>query len=206
MSITWTPWSFPAQGSTAPGSSITVLPTSTAGQYALFVSDHNGYIYTTAGLTYAINVTAQNAGGTSSSDTVTNVVVPYTPPPTQTVTVSMQQQVEDGNIAYLGKYPLVGDGSGILNKITIPASSQIVAFNFLKPGSSNDQCYDPDAVVTLNQGTSTTAAQITAIFGTAEPFYSAAQPIPFLACILKSSLAVPVPTVVDIEITIFPYS
>src|SRR5580704_1299056 len=49
MSINWTPWSFPAQGSTAPGSSITVLPASTTGQYALFISDPNGYIYTTAG-------------------------------------------------------------------------------------------------------------------------------------------------------------
>jgi hypothetical protein len=51
MSINWTPWSFPAQGGTAPGSSITVLPTSTAGQYALFISDPNGYIYTAAGNT-----------------------------------------------------------------------------------------------------------------------------------------------------------
>jgi len=158
------------------------------------------------GLTYTINIAAGNAAGLSTPDTITNVVVPYTPPATQTVTVTMQQQVEDGNVAYLGKYPLLGDGSGVLNKITIPASSQIVAFNFLKPGSSNDQCYDPDAVVTINQGTSTTAAQIIAIYGTAEPFYSAAQPIPFLACILKSSVAGPVPTVVDIEITIFPYS
>jgi hypothetical protein len=158
------------------------------------------------GLTYTINLTAQNAGGTSSPDTVTSVVVPYTPPPTQTVTVSMQRVVEDGNDVYQGKYPLLGDGSGVLDKITIPASSQIVGFNFLKPGSSSDQCYDPDAVVTINQGASTTAAQITAIYGTAEPFYSAAQPIPFLACILKSSATVPVPNVVDIEITIFPYS
>jgi hypothetical protein len=118
----------------------------------------------------------------------------------------MQRVVEDGNDVYQGKYPLLGDGSGVLDKITIPASSQIVGFNFLKPGSSSDQCYDPDAVVTINRGASTTAAQITAIYGTAEPFYSAAQPIPFLACILKSSATVPVPNVVDIKITIFPYS
>jgi hypothetical protein len=38
-------------GSTAPGSSITVLPTSTAGQYALFISDPNGYLYAAAGNT-----------------------------------------------------------------------------------------------------------------------------------------------------------
>ena len=158
------------------------------------------------GLTYTINLTAQNAGGTSSPDTITNVVVPYTPPPTQKVTVSMQQQIEDGNVTYLGRYPFLGDGSGVLNDITIPASSQIVAFNFFKPGSSSDQCYNPDAVVTVNQGTSTTAAQLTAIYGKAEPFYSAAQPIPFLACIVKSSAATPIPTVVDVEITVFPYS
>jgi hypothetical protein len=157
------------------------------------------------GLTYTINLAAQNAVGTSSADTV-NVVVPYTPPPTQTVTVSMQKQPGDGNVTYLGKYPLLGDGSGILEKITIPASSQITAFNFFKPGTSSDQCYNPDAVVTINQGTSTTAAQLAAMYGTAEPVYSAAQSIPFVACILKSSVAVPVPTVVDIEITILPNS
>jgi hypothetical protein len=157
------------------------------------------------GLTYTINLAAQNAVGTSSADTV-NVVVPYTPPPTQTVTVSMQKQPGDGNVTYLGKYPLLGDGSGILEKITIPASSQITAFNFFQPGTSSDQCYNPDAVVTINQGTSTTAAQLAAMYGTAEPVYSAAQSIPFVACILKSSVAVPVPTVVDIEITILPNS
>ena len=157
------------------------------------------------GLTYTINLAAQNAVGTSSADTLTNVVVPYTPPPTQTVDVVMQRQVEDGNVAYLGKYPLLGDGSGILEKITVPVSSEIVALNFFKPGTSNDQCYDPDAVVTIAQGTSTTSAQLAEIFGKAEPFYSAAQPIPFLACAVLATDG-PVLNSVNIEITIYPYS
>ncbi len=153
------------------------------------------------GLIYTINVTAVGEFGTSAPATINDVVVPYTPPPTQTVTVTMkEQQVIEGPIPYLGKYPLLSDSSlGYLEQITIPSSIEVLALNFIKPGHSSAEGYDPDAVVTVTQGTSTTPEQMAAIFGKAEPVYSLAQPISFLACLVLASAG---PNISSVNITI----
>jgi hypothetical protein len=50
MSIVWSRWINPAEGRSSPGSPITAVPIATApGQFALFIADPGGYIYTASG-------------------------------------------------------------------------------------------------------------------------------------------------------------
>jgi hypothetical protein len=50
MSLNWSAWSSPAQGNTLAGTPITAIPISNApGQFALFIADPGGYIYTASG-------------------------------------------------------------------------------------------------------------------------------------------------------------
>jgi hypothetical protein len=50
MSITWAPWTNAAEGTSLPGSSVTAVPIPTApGEFALFIADPGGNIYTASG-------------------------------------------------------------------------------------------------------------------------------------------------------------
>jgi hypothetical protein len=71
---------------------------------------------------------------------------------------------------------------------------------FVKPGRSTTECNNPDAVVPVDEGRSTTPAQITAIFGQAEPRFSILQPLTFVACIATASGEAPAWQ--NIEITV----
>src|ERR1039458_8268143 len=156
------------------------------------------------GYTYTIYVEAQNTTGVNSPSNSITVVVPNVAPPPQTGTVTLQRQtVVEGNIPYFGQFPSFGEANGHLEKISVPASTSVLAVNFVKSGHSTDECYNADAVVTVNQGSSTTADQRTAIYGVATPAYSTLAPVPFVACLLTSSINI-TPDFISIEITILP--
>jgi Fibronectin type III domain len=117
----------------------------------------------------------------------------------ETVTVNLErQEIIEGNIPYLGKYSSTQPGH--LLQIALPQSTEVLALSFVKVGHSTEECGDPTAVVSVNQGTSTTPEQIAAIYGVAKPQYSSQAPVVFVACITQSDLR----TInsVPIEITI----
>jgi hypothetical protein len=47
----------------------------------------------------------------------------------------------------------------------------------VKFGRSTKECYDPNAVISVNEGQSTSPEQIRAIFGQSEPSFSTANPL-----------------------------
>jgi hypothetical protein len=71
---------------------------------------------------------------------------------------------------------------------------------FVKAGHWTTECNNPNAVVPVSEGQSTTPAQITAIYGQSQPNFSTTNPLPFVACI--ATTAGQPPDWIDIEITI----
>jgi hypothetical protein len=101
-------------------------------------------------------------------------------------TVSLQRQmVWEGFIPYLGRFPAFGVvPPGRLLKIRIPQIGPVdLTVYFVKAGRSTTECNNPNAVVPLNEGQSTTPTQINAIFGQTEPRFSTTAPLTFVACI-----------------------
>jgi len=97
-------------------------------------------------------------------------------------------------VAYGGKYPPFGSvPPGHLLQIKVPQSSTVLALKFVKIGGSTDDCLssNPNAVVTVLAGHATSASQIKAIYGTANPAYSTSSPIPFVACLVSQGASIP---------------
>ena len=155
--------------------------------------------------TYNIHVAAANSVGERPSNAITVTVPPALPSPPETVTVSLERQVMDGPIILLGAFPSFGVvPPGRVQKIHFPQIGFVDTFlAFAKPGHSPEEFPDPNAFVTLTEGQSTTPAQMTAIFGVATPPYSTTNPINFAAA-LGVPLSAPLPSFVNIEITIQP--
>ena len=112
--------------------------------------------------------------------------VPDPGPGPQKATVSLQRQmVWEGSIPYLGRFPAFGVASpGHLLQIRVPQVGLVdLSVRFVRAGHSTAECNDPNAVVAVNEGQSTTPAQINAIFGQFEPNFSTLQPLTFVACI-----------------------
>jgi hypothetical protein len=163
------------------------------------------------GYTYTIQLVAVSSYYGDSRPVTVNATTPTVP---VQVTVSLQNQhLSNPNgpvaVAYAGQFPPFGSAvPGKLLKITVPGSSTVgnygvLALNFVKRGGSTDDCLSSDAskYVTVQAGQSTTAAQMTAIYGTATPPYSTSAPVGFLAC-LVSSQGAPIPSSVQIQATI----
>lgn len=104
---------------------------------------------------------------------------PEAEPEDKTFNVSMnRQQIYEGFIPYLGRFPTGGNlPSGTLRKVSL--HSAWPALFFVKPGKSTDECNDPSAVVVLSPGTSLTASQMAELYGAETPDL----PIVFLACV-----------------------
>ena len=156
--------------------------------------------------TYNIHVAAVNSVGETASNAITVTVPPALPSPPETVTVSLERQVIiEGPIPWLGTFPSFGVvPPGRVHKIRFPQIGSVDTFLALvKIGHSTEEFPDPNAFVTLTEGQSTTAAQMTAIFGVATPPYSTTNPINFVA-VIGEPLSAPLPSFVDIEITIQP--
>jgi hypothetical protein len=156
--------------------------------------------------TYNIHVAAVNSVGETASNAITVTVPPALPSPPETVTVSLERQVIiEGPIPWLGAFPSLGVvPPGRVHKILFPQSGSVDTFlAFAKIGHSTEEFPDSNAFVTLTEGQSTTAAQMTAIFGVATPPYSTPNPIYFVA-VFGEPPSSPLPNFVDIEITIQP--
>lgn len=88
------------------------------------------------------------------------------------------QQITQGWIPFLGKFPIFGTGRGNLLSVA-NAGGQSVTLFFVKPGFSTSQCSDPNATERVGPGAAMTALQMKTLYGSATP----ALPINFLACV-----------------------
>jgi hypothetical protein len=123
-------------------------------------------------------------------------------PGPQKRTVSLQRQmIWEGIPPYLGRFPSFGVvPPGRLLQIHIPQVGLVdLSVHFVKPGHTPAECNNPNAVVSLNEGQSTTPAQINAIFGQREPNFSVVQPLTFVACVGTAGVF---PDWLNIEITV----
>jgi Fibronectin type III domain len=150
---------------------------------------------------YTISVVAFNAAGESPSPEQVRATTPNVP---QTITVNLQrQEVIQGFVPYLGKYPPFGNvPPGRLLQIRVPESGlQDTAISFVKQlGHSTTECGNPNAVVVVIEGETTSPEKMTAIFGVPQPKYSSLNPVLFVACVAKPPGQFP--DLVDIEITL----
>lgn len=94
-----------------------------------------------------------------------------------TVTMTAQPVVQ-GFVPFLGRYGGGVNFNAVLTKVSNPANGAPLAF--VKPGFSTTQCGNANAVTTLAPGATMTSAQLTTLYGSAQP--SLRQQIPFLAC------------------------
>lgn len=88
------------------------------------------------------------------------------------------QPVVQGFVPFLGRYGGGVNFNAVLTKVSNPPNGAPLAF--VKPGFSTTQCGNPSAVTTLAPGATMTSAQLTTLYGSAQP--SLRQQIPFLAC------------------------
>ncbi|ERN42642.1 fibronectin type III domain protein, partial [Rubidibacter lacunae KORDI 51-2] len=153
------------------------------------------------GFNYCIRVKAFNEGGESSNTRSACAKIPIAP---REFSVTLKRQpIIEGFVPYLGKYPEFGIASGRLQKIRIPQiGSRDFVLRFVKPGFSTANCGNPNAVISIPEGGTTTSEEIMQIYGVTEPRYSSAQPISFLACYAHSNPSSPLPTNIPIMITV----
>jgi hypothetical protein len=123
---------------------------------------------------------------------------------TETVPVNLVPGQGATYIPYSAQYPPPGvNPSGHVTQITLPSGADVQGgVGFVKTGHTTEQCGDPNAVVIINKGQTTTPAQMTAIFGDPEPAFSQTSPpgpIGFVACVGPQPNF---PSFIQIEVTI----
>jgi Fibronectin type III domain len=153
-----------------------------------------------SGFEYTIRVVAFNDGGESQSS---NAVLATTPNTPQTITVFLQRdEVVEGFIPYKGQYPAFGSvPPGRLLQIRVPLSGFVdTALAFIKHGHSTAEAGDPNAVVIVREGETTSSEQMTAIYGVPQPQYSSLNPVGFLACFFGPSGQIPNSVIIEITI------
>jgi hypothetical protein len=139
----------------------------------------------TANTSYCFTVQAENLGGFSAP---TPQVCDSTKPlsgsqtKTQDVTLSAQNPGGGNYIPFTAMFPAFGNPIiGTLTQITnldIPLQHRRIAF--VRIGHSTEECGDPNAIVMLDPGQSTTPTTMKDIYGTSTPPTN--PPVPFLAC------------------------
>jgi hypothetical protein len=150
------------------------------------------------------------AAGTSPSIAFVTPLVntpPTTPPATTTPPHSaifelLKQNPGVGTfIPYVAKYPSFGSVPPFhLIGMQFPLFGFVDQQVFLvKPGHSTEECGDPNAVIQLVEGQSLTAAQITTLYGSAQPHFSTLGPLAAVACWNGNGSF---PSFVDLNITI----
>jgi len=146
---------------------------------ATFTNLLSGYLYT-------ITATASNAAGRSPKS---NPVTATTPVQSQVVSTDLFRVIVDqGFVPYSGQYPAFGVAlAGHVISITVPPSFGTAGLSFVKIGHSTEECGDPNAVVSIPVGATTTPSQMAAIFNTERPPFSTLNPLQFVACHLTNS-------------------
>ncbi|MGW0969989.1 hypothetical protein [Streptomyces sp. NPDC002516] len=128
---------------------------------------------------------------------------PTTPPPSTTATLELSKQNPGVGsfIPYMGKYPAFGNVPPFhLLGVKFPQFGSVDQQVFLvKPGHSTEECGDSNAVIQLAEGQSLTPAQITTLYGSAQPHFTTLNPLGAVACWNGNG---GFPNFVDLNITI----
>jgi hypothetical protein len=175
----WSPWG------QIPGTLTTVAAEINADRRLTLVGSHHGELWR-AHTNLETGVNTGTYGGWLKSDVPPPPPPPPPPPAQETVPLDLvRQEIVEGPIPYLGRFPAFGTTRpGHLVQIRVPQSGPTdIAVLFVKAGRSTQECNNPSAVVQINEGQATTPAQITAIFGVAQPRFSTLQPLNFVACL-----------------------
>jgi len=123
-----------------------------------------------------------------------------------TASLSLQKQpIGLGHFfPYVGTYPPLGTVPPFhLIQVRFPSNGFVdQAMLLVKPGHSTEECGNPNAVIPLVEGQSLTSAQITTIWGSAQPHFTG--PFSVVACwsTLVGSPPPPQPNFVDLELTV----
>lgn len=126
-----------------------------------------------------------------------------TPTPTaapSTVTLNLiKQPVVSGPIPFAGQFPPFGTTQpGKVLSITYPAAGHaFTSVELLKRGFRSSDCDNPNAVVVLNPGQTTTPDQLTALYGTATTFSTTA-PFQAVACFIGT----PLPSTISLPMSV----
>lgn len=121
---------------------------------------------------------------TNTTPAVTGLL-PAAPGSAGTATLTMnEQQTVGGFIPFKGQFPPFGSTQpGKVVSITYPASGFLdSSLLFVKAGHSTAECGNPNSVVALGEGKTTTPAQLSAIFGTSTPTFSTTSPLNAVTC------------------------
>jgi hypothetical protein len=107
-----------------------------------------------------------------------------TPPHSATLALQKQNPGVGTFIPYSGKYPAFGNVPPFhLTGVQFPAFGSIDQQLFLvKPGHNTEECGDSNAVIPLLEGQSLTSAQITTLYGSAQPHFTTLNPLGAVAC------------------------
>ena len=154
-----------------------------------------------SGFTYTITVVAYNQKGLESGPS--NEVQATTPIVVETQEVSLSRQViVQGFVPYVGKFPPFGVvPAGRLLRIRLPAVGfPDTSLAFVKRDHSTQECGNASAVVVIGEGQTTTPAQLSEIYGVAEPTFTTSAPIPFIACYFTNSGLTPGFVTIEIDV------
>lgn len=112
-----------------------------------------------------------------------------------------EQSTVGGFIPFRGQFPPFGSTQpGTVTSISYPASGFLdSSLQFVKTGHSTAECGNANAVVTLNEGQTTTPAQLSAIFGTATPSFSTTSPLAVVACFVGPT---PTPSFINLTMNV----
>jgi hypothetical protein len=103
---------------------------------------------------------------------------PPAPPTTQSFSLALSpQQITQGWVPYLGRFPILGTANG--NLLTVQNASQRATLMFVKPDKRTIDCSDPNATVRVAPSGLMTTDQMKTLYGSATPRL----PITFLACL-----------------------
>ncbi|NUP46542.1 MAG: hypothetical protein HOW97_04400 [Catenulispora sp.] len=108
-----------------------------------------------------------------------------------------EQPVVSGPIPYAGTF--AGPTTGTLLSITYPSAGHaFTSIELLKAGHTSAECDDPNAVVVLNPGQTTTASDILAIAGVAAPTFTMARPLSLVGCFIGT----PTPSFFSVQLSV----
>ncbi|MEY9931234.1 hypothetical protein ABH926_005883 [Catenulispora sp. GP43] len=112
-----------------------------------------------------------------------------------------EQPTVGGFIPFKGQFPPFGSTQpGKVLSITYPASGFLdSSLLFVKKGHSTAECGNPNSVVVLGEGKTTTPAQLSAIFGTSTPSFSTTNALGAVACFSGPS---PTPSFINLTMNV----
>jgi hypothetical protein len=175
------------------------IATDGSGHWKIALADSSNHLTFIDNNDQIVHTNTVLAAGTSPA--IAHVTTTTTTPPSSATLTLNKQSTVNGFIPFSGAYPPFGSTQpGKLLSYTYPASGFLdSSLLFVKSGHSTAECGDPNAVVALGEGQTTTPAQLTAIYGTSTPSFSTTSPLTAVACF---SGPTPTPSFINLQMSV----